>query len=391
MKKILFMVTSMNIGGVEKSLLSLLSIIPRDKFEVTILLLEKKGGFLDSIPSWVKIEETNWFHEIKPIIMQSPYITIKGYFKSKKYLKMLHFIISYLIDRKFDNRYFYYKEILRKVPNYKKSYDIAVAFQGPTDLIDFYILNKVDAMKKISCIHFDISKHKINEKFYKKLYHRFDKLLVVSKEARNRLIEKFPNLNKKAHVFYNIVSNELIETMAKESIDFDVDYKGIKIVTVGRLSREKGQDLAIKVLAKLHYEGYEVRWYCVGDGKEKQEYENLINSYDLNGKFILIGAKINPYPYIANADIYVQTSRHEGYCLTLAEAKILNKPIVTTNFTGASEQIDNGQTGFVVEFNEVKLYEKLKHLIENKYERERVTKENIVFKTTHNSFSNFIS
>ncbi len=76
MKKILFMVSSMNIGGVEKSLLSLLSKIPKDKYEITLLLLEKKGGFLEQIPDWVKVEEASWFKEIKTIIMQSPQQTI---------------------------------------------------------------------------------------------------------------------------------------------------------------------------------------------------------------------------------------------------------------------------------------------------------------------------
>ena len=82
----------------------------------------------------------------------------------------------------------------------------------------------------------------------------------------------------------------------------------------------------------MKQDGYKVKWYCVGDGNARKEYEELIKERKLEGDFILLGAIPNPYPYMKNADIYVQTSRHEGYCLTLAEAKCLCKFIISTNF-----------------------------------------------------------
>ena len=111
MKTVLFMVSSVNIGGVEKSLISLLSEMPKDKYDITLLLLEKKGGFLAQIPSWVKVEEASWFKEVRPIIMQSPQKTIKDYIESNNYSKALYFIIHYMIDKYFDNRYLYYKNV----------------------------------------------------------------------------------------------------------------------------------------------------------------------------------------------------------------------------------------------------------------------------------------
>ena len=159
--------------------------------------------------------------------------------------------------------------------------------------------------------------------------------------------------------------------MASEEIDFDDKFDGIKIVTVGRLSREKGQDLAINALLKLKQDGYKVRWYCVGEGNARDEYEKLIKEKNLEGNFILLGANPNPYPYIKKSDIYVQTSRHEGYCLTLAEAKCLCKPIVTTNFIGAYEQIKNKINGFIVNQNEDDIYEKIKFIIDNNYIRDK--------------------
>ena len=361
------MVSSMNIGGVEKSLLSLLSVMPKEKYDITVLTLEKKGGFLDYIPSYIKVEEAAWFKEIKPIIMESPQKTIKKYLKENKVFKILTFIYSYYKSKNTDNRYIYYKNILKSIPENEDEYDVAIAYAGPTEIIDAYITHKVKAKKKIGWVHFDISKHKINEKLYENLYEKFDKIFTVSNEANKKLNEIIPSTVNKSEVLLNIISKELINEMAKEDINFDNEFDGVKIVTVGRLSKEKGQDLAIKALANLKKDGYKVRWYCVGEGNSREEYESLIKDNKLEEDFILLGATPNPYPYIKNSDIYVQTSRHEGYCLTLAEAKCLCKPIVTTNFTGAYEQIEHGINGIIVSLNEDYIYKNVKCIIDNKY------------------------
>ncbi|RKD23175.1 glycosyl transferase [Ammoniphilus oxalaticus] len=389
MKKILIMMTSMNIGGVEKSLVSLLSEIPKDQFEITLLLLEKKGGFLEHVPEWVRVVEVNWYQDIKPIIMQPPHETVQGYLKNKQYLKIPFFIASYYISKYFDNRYVYYRHVMKEVPEWTETYDVAISYQGPTDIIDFFVANKVRAKKKISWIHFDISKHLINQKLYERLYKQYDQIFAVSNEARSCLVGKIPSIKNKTDVFYNIVPETLIWEMSQEEIEFDQDYQGIKIVTVGRLSFEKGQDLAIKTLAKLRAEGIEVRWYCIGEGNYRMDCKKLIEHYGLEDDFMLLGATVNPYPYIAKADIYVQTSRHEGYCLTLAEAKCLQKPIVTTNFIGAYEQIIDGETGYIVECDAEELYQRIQYLGEERLERERL--ENNLSNIIHDSEKGFMS
>ena len=365
-KKILFMVSSMNIGGVEKSLLSLLAVIPKEKYEITILTLDKKGGFLEYIPNNVKLIEAEWFKYIKPLIMDSPQNIIKRYIKNYEFLKIPSFIYSYFKSKKTNDRYIYYKHVLKSIPECKEKYDAAIAYAGPTEIIDAYISRKVKAEKKIAWVHFDISKHKINKKLYNNLYERFDKIFAVSNECKKKLDEIIPAVRNKSEVLLNIVSEDLINEMSESNIDFDDNYKGIKIITVGRLSKEKGQDLAIKTLAKLKKDRYDVKWYCIGEGNSRQEFEQLIKEYKLEENFLLLGATSNPYPYIKNADIYVQTSRHEGYCLTLAEAKALNKPIVTTNFIGAYEQIKDNENGIIVNCNENDLADAIKKLIGKK-------------------------
>ena len=365
-KKILFMVSSMNIGGVEKSLLSLLAVIPKEKYEITILTLDKKGGFLEYIPNNVKLIEAEWFKYIKPLIMDSPQNIIKRYIKNYEFLKIPSFIYSYFKSKKTNDRYIYYKHVLKSIPECKEKYDAAIAYAGPTEIIDAYISRKVKAEKKIAWVHFDISKHKINKKLYNNLYERFDKIFAVSNECKKKLDEIIPAVRNKSEVLFNIVSEDLINEMSESYVDFDDNYKGIKIITVGRLSKEKGQDLAIKALAKLKKDRYDVKWYCIGEGNSRQEFEQLIKEYNLENDFLLLGATSNPYPYIKNADIYVQTSRHEGYCLTLAEAKALNKPIVTTDFIGAYEQIKNNENGIIVSCNENDLADAIRKLIDEK-------------------------
>ena len=394
MKKILFMVTSMNIGGVEKSLLSLLNTIPKDKYDITLMLLEEKGGYLEYVPQNIKIIEATWFKDIKPIIMESPYKIVKKFIKEKKFIKCIRFIYCYFVDKYLDNRFLFYKNVMREIPMNKEKYDVAIAYQGPTDIIDYYIAYKVKADKKISWLHFDVSKHAFNNKLYTKLYKKYNKIFVVSNEAKNVLVSQINNITDNTEVFFNIVCKDTILKMAKEKVDFDDSYKGIKIVTVGRLSKEKGQDMAIEALYQLRKSGYDVKWYCVGDGNDREYYEEMIKEYNLQEYFILLGAKTNPYYYMKEADIYVQTSRHEGYCLTLAEAKCLEKVIITTNFITASNQIIDGENGFICEMNSDSIYRKIEFIINNdiqmKYIKNNLESEKFNVEKNINKLMEFI-
>ena len=154
--------------------------------------------------------------------------------------------------------------------------------------------------------------------------------------------------------------------MSKKEKDFDDKFDGLRILTVGRLSNEKGQDLTITVLKRLIDEDYKVRWYCIGDGPDRDNYIEKIKSFNIENNYVLLGSKLNPYPYMKHCDIYVQPSRHEGYCITLAEARCFNNPIITTNFTGANEQIKHEKTGLVCDISEEGIYIALKRLLDEK-------------------------
>ncbi|MFY0781257.1 glycosyltransferase [Peribacillus simplex] len=363
--KIIFMLINMNVGGTEKALLNMISELSKKNYDVTVLMLEKYGDFINSIPDGVQVEYLKGYKDIKNLLNLPLHIVALDFIKKGRFIKSLIIILFYFISKVNKERSLFYKYILKDFTIAKKEYDIAVAYAGPMEFISYYVLNNIKANKKIQWIHFDINHIGFNRFFACKFYNKFDKIFVVSKEGKRHLINILPFLEEKIEVFLNIISPDLIKSQAEIGRGFNDEFDGIKILTVGRLTLEKGQDLAIKSLTKLIQNGFKVRWYCVGEGNLRVNYEKQIQKNNVLDHFILLGSKPNPYPYIKNCDIYVQPSRHEGYCITLAEARCLNKPIITTNFTGAKEQIKNGVTGLIVKCDEDEIYQAIVKLINN--------------------------
>lgn len=371
-KKIIFMIINMNIGGTEKALLSMIDEMDKEKWDVTILMLEGAGGFLTDIPQWVKVKCVKEYSELKSLVQNPPIVTVKNLLKKGRIIKGGSLAFHYGISKVSKSLLHWYKYVLKEINPLEESYDVAVAYAGPMDLITTFVSEKISAKKKVQWIHFDISKIIFDEGIVKKLYPRFNKIFVVSEEGKKTLINKFSFLNQNAEVFHNVVSKEKIKKLANEKKSYEDNYDGIRILTVGRLSKEKGQDLIINVLVKLKAEGYKARWYCIGDGNYKNECLKLRKRLNLEEGFILLGSKKNPYPYMKSCDIYVQPSRHEGYCITLAEARCFNNPIIATNFAGAKEQIEHGKTGLICDSDSVSIYKALKELIDNTDLREKI-------------------
>lgn len=370
-KKILFMVINMNIGGTEKALLTMLSEIDKEKYDVTVLMLEEYGGFLNDIPEWVNIQYLNYYKDIKDIINKPLHITALEQLKIGKINNFIKYLYLYLLSKINKERTSIFKYILNNYPDIEEEYDLAVAYAGPMEFISYFVVNKIKAKKKVQWIHFDITKIGLNYNFAKKIYSKFDKVFVVSEQAKEKVVVNIPSLKDKVEVFYNIVSQKLVRKIAEDE-SFTDRFDGIRILTVGRLSKEKGQYMTIPVLEKLKSDGYNIRWYCIGDGNYKSECERLIKEYNLEDEYILLGSKTNPYPYMKDCDIYVQPSLHEGYCITLAEAKCFENPIVATDFTGAREQLIESGCGLVSDISEDGLYSKIKEILENNELRDNI-------------------
>ncbi|MEH7444038.1 glycosyltransferase [Bacillus sp. JJ1122] len=363
--KILFMVINMNVGGTEKALLNMIDAMPEDKYDITILMLEEYGGFLSFIPNRVNVIYLNEYESIKGIINKPPREILTSLLLNSKIKKFLILLWLYFITTIKKDRSSLFEYLIRDLSFYSDEYDVAVAYAGPMDFISYFILRKVKAKRRIQWVHFDITKIGFNTEFASKIYPEFDNIYSVSKEANSKLVSNIPSLKEKSEVFHNLVSSHKVQEQANDGIGFTDDFNGIRILSVGRLSPEKGHDLAIKAMSKLISDGYNVRWYCIGDGSSKYELNRLIDELNIKQHFILLGAYSNPYTYMSQCDIYVQPSRYEGYCITLLEAKSLSKPIVATNVNGVKEQIKNGETGLIVDINEHSLFQAIKTIIDD--------------------------
>lgn len=371
MKKILFMVIDMNIGGTEKALLTMLSELSRERYHITVLMMREQGGFLKYIPNEVNVKILDINKDIEMAINEAPINVVRNYIRKRKILKASGILYYYFISKITKRRDIYYKYILKEMESEDNEYDVAIAYAGPMEFISYYVCNKIKAKRKLQWIHFDINKIGFDKFFAKRLYKKFDKIFCVSTEGRDKLIEKIPCLRNKVEVFLNIISENLILKQINLGKTFNDSFTGVRLLTVGRLCNQKGQDIAIKVMNKLIKDGLDVRWYCIGDGSNRNEYEKLIREFKMEEKFILLGATDNPYRYMYDCDIYIQPSRHEGYCTTVTEAKILKKPMIITDVNGSREQIKNGYNGIIVDFDEEQIYKAIKNLIKNIELREK--------------------
>ena len=347
MKKIFFLANSMNVGGVEKAFLGLLSAIPLDKYEVHLGLINKKGGFLDYLPKEVKIHEITVYQKYWRLINDPPLQYIKEFILKGNIIDALVHLFLYIQFKLSGNRYWFYKYILRKEPILEEKFDLAVAFAGPSQMMDYYVCEKVNAPVKCGWIHFDVSKFGIDKGMTTQLYKKYQKVFIVSETAKKIFDGLFPQFKDKTEVFYNIVSPEQVCELAKEGESFSDEFKGKRILTVGRISEEKGQRIAIEALKIMVDNGYDVKWYFVGDGKDKAYCEILSKKLVVSDRTIFLGTQTNPYGFMRDCNIYMQPSRHEGFCITLAEALCFNNPIVATNFTGAKEQLEHRSNGIV--------------------------------------------
>ena len=204
----------------------------------------------------------------------------------------------------------------------------------------------------------------------------------------DRLTEELKNIcpehKTRAFTLHNIVDIQEIKEKANDLRNVEESFlndKAFKILTVGRFVEQKGFDLAIKAAAILKEKGAKFVWYAIGYGKDEEMLKSLIEEYKVMDCFVILGRKDNPYPYMLNSDLYVQTSRHEGYAITVEEAKALKKIIVCTNFAGASEQIEDKLTGIIVNtFSAEKISEAIFPFIEDENYRKNF-QENILSST----------
>ena len=250
------------------------------------------------------------------------------------------------------------------IPKLDEEYDVAIAYSQGTPT--YYVAEKVSAKKKLCWVNIDYKFAGYNRKFDFEYYEKFNNIVAVSKVCTDVLKDVFPEFKDKIITIYDIISENLIKDMANEGQGFIDEYKGIRILTIGRLVYQKGYEYAIEAAKYLKNKNIDFRWYVIGEGDLKNQLKNIVKDYNLQDIFKFLGTFTNPYPFIKECNIYCQPSRFEGFGLAIAEARILNKPIVATNFDIVYDQIRDGENGLIAEMNGYSVSKNIQRLIEEK-------------------------
>lgn len=349
MIKILFIVPSLAVGGMEKTQVNLANALVEKGFYVTIKATEPNTELLNKLNSKVN------YQFVKP----GPCIFIKK--------------LPYLRYKFFDFGMWETRASAKKLYKYyvgNEKYDVEIAFfRGlPIKIISGSTNNK---SIKLAWVHSDFSKavgynsNFRNIKDVRKAYSVFDKVICVSNEAKKGFIKTIGDLGNLTTI-YNVVPCKQIVALAEKKGEFEIPKSNCKIVMVGRLlDSVKGQLRLINSVVKLKNEGYDLSLTLVGGGVDAEKIHSAIVENSAQDYICMTGSQTNPYPYIKNSDLLVCASYFEGYNLTVAEALILGVPVLSTNCTGPNEILDHGKYGMIVENSEDGLYSGIKHLLDH--------------------------
>ncbi|GHU63140.1 hypothetical protein FACS1894160_3210 [Bacteroidia bacterium] len=323
---ILFCIETLNDGGAEKALINILENMDPDQYTIDLLVIHRTGVYFDRIPSYV-----NWF------------------------------------------------TLQEAGDNLSKSFDIEVAcLEGFTTKIIAY--RKSNAYKiawiqvDLQAMHWSLSAYS-NEKEEELCYSKMNQIVFVSGQVQSTFNQMFPNLKVPQQVIYNPINREAI-LAASEAIA--VSKNKFTMCSIGRLVEIKGYIRFIAVLNDLVLDGFDFEFWILGEGNQRQEIENLIKLYSLENVVYLKGFHKNPYPYLKAADMYVAPSYAEGFSLALSEAVCLGKPILATQVAGASEILNNGECGLIVEQDPQAIYTGLKRMMRDEELRKSLSNKALV-------------
>ncbi|MHA6485269.1 glycosyltransferase [Paenibacillus sp. strain BS8-2] len=365
-KKLLFVMPSLAAGGGERSLVNLLSQIDRDRFEVDIFLLHPEGMFMEHLPIWVTVLPLpgDYRNFIRPLVP-----AVAGFLKGRKFklaFRRLQYAIVNRAPKSVGEReQAAWKYLNESLVPLEGTYDTAIGFLEKTSI--YLCVDLVSARSKIGWVHNDYSMLETKAEFDLPYFRKLDHIVTVSDECASSLKTIFSEHSHKVSVIHNIVSPMMIRGLAKSSETdiFERREREIVILTIGRLHEQKGLELAIAACRIICDRGFRIQWNVIGEGEERVRLSALIEQYGVNKSFRLLGLRSNPYPYLEQADIYAQTSKFEGKSIAIDEAKILQKPIVVTNFSTAKDQIRHESDGLIVDMNAASIADGIIRLIED--------------------------
>ena len=329
MKKILFIAPSLPGGGAEKVLIDIFKNIDQKKYELSLLLEYRDGVYTSFVPQGIKIlflykNESIWIERLHRVL---------------KHIGLYHSFHSIV-----------YKWLFQRVLK-EQTFDTIVSFmEGEAVRIHSYLSHK--AKKNVSWVHIDFQKKHWSSIFFKNNQHEqdcyslMDKVVFVSSDARSSFRKLFPVSDEKTQVLYNLIDKGEIIRLSHSR----VPYKTRPVICmVGRLNGQQRYDRALNAVKHLKNEGWKFELWILGAGELEAELRTQCEELQILDICHFWGFVNPPYPYMREADIYLNTSEAEGYPLVLCEALCLGLPVVATDITGAHEILDESKYGILVE------------------------------------------
>ena len=347
LKNIAVFLYYMECGGVEAAIADLLHCVDPKKYTVDLYLLEIRGEFLKRLPPFVQVKPL----PLSPVEREmvtglSIRETIKKGLSSGKWMETLRIAA----------RYTFYKLTGEPMPAYRAALgkekriecDIALDFHGYLSLTTYFAAWNTRAEKRYSWVHCEIFANRIAAN--RSHLTQYNHIFCVSRLCADLTLQALPDMVDRISVMHNLINIDRVREMAQTGKRLPSECS-LSLLTVGRLSNQKGYDLALMTAQLLKESGIDFCWYFCGDGERREDLVEMIASLGLEKEIIMLGFRQNPYSLMKSCDIYVQPSRYEGYAVTVVEASALGCVVVTTNVSGAREEITDGINGFVTEIS----------------------------------------
>lgn len=350
-RKVLFVVHQLNLGGVQKALISALNALDYSENEVTLYVRKNRTDLLPQLNRNVsKIiinqDTTKYYRKPYAIWLQ---LLLKIKYSQKTKQRLNDYIVS--SQMKYEKEHYFSDDV---------EYDLAVSYiQSYTAK---FVDENVKAKRKVMFYHGSTDEfHDVNEK----VMQHFERIYCVSKGAQKTVQGFYPQYADRIDCLENYVDAESVRQRANEFVpNYPMDR--LILCSCGRITSVKGYDLAVGAAEILKKNGLDFKWYFVGDGVDRPKIESIISEKQLAGFIEITGLQDNPYPYIKNCDIYVQPSYEESYGLTIIEAQILGKTIVSTATVGGQSIINDGENGVIADINAESIAQKINLVYQDK-------------------------
>ena len=354
-KNILIVIHQLNIGGAQKALVSALNAINFQLNDVTLYVRKARLDLLPDVnPNVKKIiindNDTKYYRKPRAIFLQVMQLFFKLFhLDESKYEKKL---VDYIVESqmRYEKERYFSDSI---------EFDLAISYlQG---YCAQFVAKCVNAKRKVMFFHGSTDDH---HELHEKIMENFSSIYCVSAGALKEMQKYYPQFSSKMKCLENIVDVMQVRSAAKA---FSVNKPQDKLVlcSCGRFAYVKGFDIAVETANILKERGLQFIWYFIGDGPERASLEQTIAQYGLHDRIVMAGMQSNPYPLMENCDIYVQPSREESQGLTMIEAQILCRPIISTCTIGGMSLINGGVNGFLTDINATALAHSISNLAKN--------------------------